>query len=119
MLPGKAHRSPTLLPIPGDVFQCQIEPVEGRLRASHGTLAQRSSPKSAKIIAMSNPTDHAHSQDAHGHDSHGAHEAPSALESGIPLLLLVVVLAAAGLFYTSASFPSAAVHETAQDEAKH
>lgn len=73
---------------------------------------------------MSSPTDHAHSHghDAHGPDSHGGHEAPSALESGIPLLLLVVVLAAAGLFYTSASFPSAggaAGHEAPHGEAKH
>ncbi len=68
---------------------------------------------------MSSPTDHAHSHDAHGHDSHDGHEAPSALESGIPLLLLVVVLAAAGLFYTSASFPSAAGHEVTNGEAKH
>lgn len=70
---------------------------------------------------MSSPTDPAHSHDAHGHDSHGGHEAPSALESGIPLLLLVVVLAAAGLFYTSAGFPSAGGaggHEAPHGEAK-
>lgn len=75
------------------------------------------------MVRMSSPTDHAHSHghDAHGHDSHGGHEAPSALESGIPLLLLIVVLAAAGLFYTSSSFPSAsggAGHEAPHGDSK-
>ena len=68
---------------------------------------------------MSSPTDHAPS---HGHDSHAAHDAPSALESGIPLLLLAVVLVAAGLFYTSSSFPSvsgAGGHEAPHGESKH
>ena len=73
---------------------------------------------------MSSPNDHAHNHSHdHGHDhSHGGHEDSSAMESGIPLILLVVVLAAAAMFYTSTSFPvseHSAMPAAEHSEAKH
>ena len=64
--------------------------------------------------------DHSHGgHDGHSHETHGQ---SSAMESGIPLILLVVVLAAAIMFYTSTSFPvseHSAAPAAAHGEAKH